>query len=605
MGKTLPELLGDDLPEVGRVQGRGAPLLDVATVLDSLENLGVGRGAADAFLFELLDQRGFVEARRGFRKLLQRRNVKRGQQVSHRHRRQQRLDRLGDPGHTLEAVEDLHAACGLQHRAGRLVVSFEQHRGRFPLCITHLARHEPLPDQVVQPELVLAELPLQALRRAADVGRADRLVSLLGVGTVRFIDPDRLGTVLRTVFPLDHLPRRLDRLGRQVSRVGSHVGDQSADIAAGQGVSLVQPLCGPHRAIGREAQEGRRGTLQSAGAERLLWLGVRGLGRDVRDTEAGVGIDPTADLQADSSRPLGLLVIARADLDIEQPHRLGCRDHLVGEVPGRIAGTLELEGAVGDQDQLSRQAAVLGNPRQPLLPGGPLALLVSNGLELGVAIHQPGRGCGILRQHRGDLPRLVGHMSPDQLLTVDNQHHRHALDPPGRESSGDLLPQQRRDLVADDAVENASSLLRVDHVHVDRARRLEGAVDGLLGHRVEDHPLEPLRRQVQFLGQVPGNRLALAVQVRRQPDVFARLGHLLEFPDHLLLAVDRDVERSEVVVEIDAGDRQVHPLGIASGQIADVSHRRLDLVLRTQVLVDRLRLGRRFDDHQVPYSRSC
>ena len=37
---------------------------------------------------------------------------------------------------------------------------------------------------------------------------------------------------------------------------------------------------------------------------------------------------------------------------------------------------------------------------------------------------------------------------------------------------------------------------------------------------------------------------------------------------------------------------------LALGQIADVSHRRDDLEVAPQVFVDRLRLGRRLDDHQ-------
>ena len=191
-------------------------------------------------------------------------------------------------------------------------------------------------------------------------------------------------------------------------------------------------------------------------------------------------------------------------------------------------------------------------------------------------------------------------MRPDQEFAVDDQHHRHALDTSGREPTGNFFPQQGRDLVTDDAVEDTASLLGIDHVHVDRTGILERPFDGLLGHLVEDDSLEPLRRQAQFLGQVPGDRLTLTVEVGRQPDVIGLLGNLLQLADGLLLAVNRDVDRLEVVVEIDPGNRQVHSCRIATRKITDVTHRRLDLEPRAEVLVDRLRLGRRLDNHQVP-----
>ena len=44
--------------------------LDVAAVLQHLQDRGVGRGTADAELFHALDQRGFREARRRFGEML-------------------------------------------------------------------------------------------------------------------------------------------------------------------------------------------------------------------------------------------------------------------------------------------------------------------------------------------------------------------------------------------------------------------------------------------------------------------------------------------------------------------------------------------------------
>jgi len=89
--------------------------------------------------------------------------------------------------------------------------------------------------------------------------------------------------------------------------------------------------------------------------------------------------------------------------------------------------------------------------------------------------------------------------------------------------------------------------------------------------------------------EMPGDRLALAVQVGRQVDVLAGLGQLLELVDDLVAALE-DLVLGDKRLEVDA-----HAL---AGQVAHVPHRRLHDEAVAEVLVDRLRLGGRFDDHQ-------
>ena len=85
-----------------------------------------------------------------------------------------------------------------------------------------------------------------------------------------------------------------------------------------------------------------------------------------------------------------------------------------------------------------------------------------------------------------------------------------------------------------------------------------------------------------------GDRLALAVRVRRQVDSVCRCGQLLQFPDDLLFAGNDDVFRVEIVINVDSQ--------VALRQILDVAKRGLDRVTLSQILLDGSCLGRRFDN---------
>src|SRR5437773_5925268 len=59
--------------------------------------------------------------------------------------------------------------------------------------------------------------------------------------------------------------------------------------------------------------------------------------------------------------------------------------------------------------------------------------------------------------------------------------------------SPDLVPQQGRDLVADQPVQHAARLLRLDQVDVHHQRLLERLADRVGGDLVEHHPVERRR----------------------------------------------------------------------------------------------------------------
>ena len=134
--------------------------------------------------------------------------------------------------------------------------------------------------------------------------------------------------------------------------------------------------------------------------------------------------------------------------------------------------------------------------------------LVQPGLELAVGLLEQG----------GDRPVLLGGERADLRFTLDDQPERHGLHASRGESRADRLPEQRADLVADQAVQDAPGLLRLDLPHVQRARMLEGAPHRVAGDLVEEHAPEAAAVAgfvAELFGDVPGDRFTLPVGVGR------------------------------------------------------------------------------------------
>ena len=196
--------------------------------------------------------------------------------------------------------------------------------------------------------------------------------------------------------------------------------------------------------------------------------------------------------------------------------------------------------------------------------------------------------------------RREGHPLP---FALDDQPHGHALHAAGREPRANLPPQQRGNVVAVQAIDDPADFLGPDQVVVDLAGVLQGVADRLFGDFVEHQPMDRHLR-LQHLAEVPTDGLSLAVFVRRQIEVLGVLQQVLELADLLALLAGNDVDRLEVVVDVDA---QVGPvlllvlLGDFLGplrQVADVADAGLDGVAAAEELADRPGLGGRLDDHQ-------
>ena len=87
------------------------------------------------------------------------------------------------------------------------------------------------------------------------------------------------------------------------------------------------------------------------------------------------------------------------------------------------------------------------------------------------------RVAGRRGQDRLDRPVLAGRERLDLALALDDEADRDRLDATGRQAAADLARQQRAERVADEPVDDAAGLLRVDEVLVDVARIGERLAD--------------------------------------------------------------------------------------------------------------------------------
>lgn len=169
----------------------------------------------------------------------------------------------------------------------------------------------------------------------------------------------------------------------------------------------------------------------------------------------------------------------------------------------------------------------------------------------------------------------------DFILALHDQPDGHRLDSSGREGGLDFLPQHRRQLETDDAVEDATRLLGVDQIEVDVAGVLDGVEYGVLCDFVENDAAGVAGFELQHLEQVPGDSLPLAVLIGSEPYGLRLLCALLQLRHECLLVVGNLIDRLEAVVDIDAE--------ILLFQIADMSVARHHLEVRPEEFPDGLR----------------
>ena len=403
-------------------------------------------------------------------------------------------------------------------------------------------------NQVVQPLLVPGQAVARDLLRGTEMvaGRTDRLVRLLCVLHLAGVHARGVRDVGLAVKVAGLPAGGVDRGLRQRRRVGPHIGDVAV---------LVQPLRHRHRLLGGEAELPRRLLLEGGRAERRVRGPLVGLALDRTDLEGGV-LQPAGECRRGG--PVKVQDVAAAQF----------ADRV------EVAALGNAPSVHGDQCRAERTWA------RAVRAAGVVRVVAGKGGELGL-----------------EVPVLGGPEGYPLPLPVDDQASGHRLDPASRQPGHDLLPQHRRDFVAVQPVEHPPGLVRVDQGLVELARVGDGLRDRLGGDLVEDHPVVGNLR-LEFLEQVPGDGLALAVFIRGQQEFVGVLKQVLQLGHLLPLVVRDDVEGLEVVVHVDpeAGPRFLavlgRDLGRPVGHVPDVADAGLDHVPVAQVARDRARLGR-------------
>ena len=314
---------------------------------------------------------------------------------------------------------------------------------------------------------------------------------------------------------------------RDARGIGSHVGDETGRTVASELDALIELLGEHHRLARGEAELARGVLLQGARRER--------------------------------SR--------RAALALAAAHRL-------------------------DDELLLHDVLCDGHRLALVVQGDLLAVFIRDGKPLAIDLHEVGlEHCRLrLAQLESDGPVLVRLEGLDLLLAVADQAHRHRLDAASREALAHLAPEERRQLVTDDAVEHAARLLRVYLIEVDRARVLDRLLDGRLRDFVEDDAAVRRRVEPQDECQMPGNGLSLTIGIACEIDLVGIFRVLLERLDELALAAYVDVFRCEVVLDVDAE--------LTLRQVAQMPHGGAHHVLSSQIFLDGLGLGRRLDNDE-------
>ena len=188
-------------------------------------------------------------------------------------------------------------------------------------------------------------------------------------------------------------------------------------------------------------------------------------------------------------------------------------------------------------------------------------------------------------------------------LALHHETRRHRLHAAGREAAGHLLPEHGGHLVAVETIEDPACLLRIDQAIVDVPRLVQGPRDRVLRDLVEDHaPHGDLR--LQHLDEMPGDRLALAILVRREEELVRAGEVLLELADRLLLLGLDDVVRLESLVDVDTERTEALPQGSrhvrrTARKVADVPHARPEHVAVSEVARDRARFRGALDDDEA------
>ena len=153
-----------------------------------------------------------------------------------------------------------------------------------------------------------------------------------------------------------------------------------------------------------------------------------------------------------------------------------------------------------------------------------------------------------------EIPVLAGHERPALAFPQHQKAHSDALDAARRKFGGNFAPEQRRDGVPDQPIQDSPGLLGVHQVQVDGARLAQRLFDRLACDFMKNHATNRLFR-IQHLAQMPADALPLPIFVGGQNQLVGIFERTFELGDQLAFFVRNHIEGGEVVLDIDPEPR--------------------------------------------------
>ena len=125
-------------------------------------------------------------------------------------------------------------------------------------------------------------------------------------------------------------------------------------------------------------------------------------------------------------------------------------------------------------------------------------------------------------------PVFYRHEILDFTVAVGNDFGSNGLYAAGAQALADFAPQQRAQLIAYDAVQNAACLLCINHIHVNAARMLDSVLDSGSGNLMKFNAAGRCRVDAQNKCQMPADCFTLAVRVSCQQNFVGFFGFSLQ-----------------------------------------------------------------------------
>ena len=183
----------------------------------------------------------------------------------------------------------------------------------------------------------------------------------------------------------------------------------------------------------------------------------------------------------------------------------------------------------------------------------------------------------------------------DLFLALRNHAQCGRLHATGRQATLHLAPQHGRQVEAHQIIQRTARLLRIHQIHRQLARFRDGCLDGLWRDFRKHDAMNALAFNqatlAQDLGDVPGNRFTLAIQIGRQIERFGFGSRFGDGRNVFLVALDHLVIHVEVAGSIDRA--------LLRHQVANMAVRSEDQEVLAEVLVDRLGFRRRLNDEEI------